>query len=128
LIKYSYEKLFIEPNDLIMAAFNVGGTVCLILICIDASKNGINSFFLSNNLLAGIFECLGNVLISHAIVTGIAGAASALANVQVILQVFLDLFLLSQYPSFFQVIACAIGMLGAIIIPVGPLVMDKMKK
>lgn len=105
VLRYSYDNLGLDSVPLITNGFMIAGFICLITIIVDSVINGTDTEILRDGLLAGIFECLGNIFIGHALVTGIAGPASALANFQVIVQVVLDIIFLAQYPNLLQTLA-----------------------
>jgi drug/metabolite transporter (DMT)-like permease len=74
----------------------------------------LNSEILLINVISGIFNWIGNVLVNHATSHGHAGAASGLSNIQPIVQTILNSFFLSQFPNSSQIVGLVLGVLGSI--------------
>ena len=70
-------------------------------------------------ILSGIIAGVGTFLINYAISVGIAGPASAMANLASVTQTLLDYFLLGQVLNLLQILGLSVGLLGAMVIAVG---------
>lgn len=78
-------------------------------------------------ILAGIISGVGIVLINYAVSVGIAGPASAMANLAAVTQTLLDFFLLGQLLNLLQIFGLVVGISGAIVLAIGMSVINKVK-
>ena len=70
-------------------------------------------------LLSGLIAGFGTFLINYSISVGIAGPASAMANLAAVFQTILDFFILGQALNLLQILGLLIGLTGAVILAVG---------
>mmetsp|Transcript_32705 Transcript_32705/g.28976 ORF Transcript_32705/g.28976 Transcript_32705/m.28976 type:complete len:105 (+) Transcript_32705:761-1075(+) len=102
-MKFYYMKYKIDPMDLTVASYFIQG---IVMIFVVLSMEFASRDVMIENILAGGFGFLGNVLINYATTKGYVGPAAALTNVQVFLQVFIDAVFLNQIPNGMQILAC----------------------
>ena len=123
LIKIYYRKLNINPMKLTIHSYIIQG--CVLLIVFLSIEYGPGEV-IRDNILAGGFGFMGNVFINHATTKGYTGPAAALANIQVIIQIILDIIFLTQFPNGMQIAACVCGLMGSLCITIGPNIIDKL--
>lgn len=102
LIKLYYFKFSFNPMNLTVLSYIVQGVVVLFIVL---GQEFAPFDVMRDNILAGGFGFLGNVLVNHATTKGYAGPAAALTNIQVVLQVVIDAVFLYQIPNWMQVLA-----------------------
>lgn len=79
-------------------------------------------------VLAGIVAGVGTFLINYSISVGIAGPASAMANLAAVFQTILDYFILGQSLNLLQSFGLVVGLIGALTLAIGDTVIDKISE
>lgn len=99
----------------------------IIMVIVVFSMELASFDVMRDNIIAGGFGFLGNLFANHATTKGYTGPASALTNVQVVLQVVIDALFLYQIPNGMQIAACLCGIFGSLTITMGPIIVTKIK-
>jgi len=127
LIKYFVMKGYNVYNFAMQSLFVDGliGTIYLIIqyITVDGL---ITQQILIPGVLSGLIAGFGTFLINYSISVGIAGPASAMANLAAVFQTILDYFILGQVLNLLQIFGLLIGLIGAIVLAVGASIFVRM--
>jgi drug/metabolite transporter (DMT)-like permease len=102
------------------------GTICLIFQ-IETTTGIVTPDIIFPGILAGVISGVGIVLINYSVTVGIAGPASALANLAAVFQTLLDFFLLGQVLNLMQIVGLVVGLSGAMVLAVGLPIYHKVK-
>ena len=94
------------------------GSVCL-LYQYETTEGIATGDIILPGILSGLIAGVGTFLINYAISVGIAGPASAMANLAAVTQTILDYFLLGQVLNIMQIFGLIVGLLGAMVLAVG---------
>lgn len=94
------------------------GTVYLI-IQYYTTVGVVTQEILFPGILSGLIAGFGTFLINYSISVGVAGPASAMANLAAVFQTILDYFILGQVLNLMQIIGLLVGLAGAMVLAVG---------
>lgn len=94
------------------------GTVYLI-IQYYTTVGVVTQEILLPGILSGLIAGFGTFLINYSISVGVAGPASAMANLAAVFQTILDYFILGQVLNLMQIIGLLVGLAGAMVLAVG---------
>lgn len=101
------------------------GAVVLVIWFMTGGQLSGEFFF--KGILSGIIAGIGTVLINYSISEGVAGPASAIANLASVIQCLLDMIFLGQVLNAKQVIGMIVGLVGATMIAVGTAMVNGVK-
>ena len=95
-IKYYVEKGYNVYNMAVQhtALDGIIGVIVLIVLAACGSLKGIEAAIFWKGLASGILGGIGTILINYAISTGVAGPASAMANLASVIQTIMDVSIL----------------------------------
>ena len=94
------------------------GTIYLIVQYLT-TEGIVTSEIILPGILSGLIAGFGTFLINYSISVGIAGPASAMANLAAVFQTILDYFILGQVLNLLQILGLLVGLTGAIVLAVG---------
>ena len=117
-IKEYHKRFNIDPMELTIASYFLQGILMLFVVY---SMEFAPYDVMRDNILAGCFSLVANTLANYSTTRGYGGPASALFNIQVILQVLIDAIFLDQIPNWMQLLAVVSGIVGSLIISLGPI-------
>lgn len=103
------------------------GTIILVFQ-IETTTGIVTSDIIFPGILAGVISGVGIVLINYSVSVGIAGPASALANLAAVFQTLLDFFLLGQVLNVMQIVGLVVGLTGAMVLAIGLPIYHKVKR
>lgn len=78
-------------------------------------------------VLSGFLQGFGIIASIHAVSTGLSGPASAIINIQPIIQTILSTFFLSQYPNTIQIFAMIFAIFAVLVISIGKMTVKLVK-
>lgn len=116
-----------NSNDMSITSYFVS-SILLSIAMIFQYGIGTHPFILKEFLIivfSGVVISVGRFCLNKAITIGYAGPVFALANIQTIIQSFLDAILLGQVPTTIEILSAILGIIGSCTIAVGPLVFEK---
>lgn len=127
--KYFVEKGYNAYNFAMQSLFIDGfiGSVAL-LFYYEFSTDLITFSLFLKGTLGGLISGIGIFLINYAIAVGVAGPASAMANIAAVIQTLLAMIFLDQELNTLQILGLVVGLVGALVIAIGPDVMSKLNR
>ncbi|CAI2367431.1 unnamed protein product [Moneuplotes crassus] len=122
VVRYFSDNYNYCPIDLTISCY-FWSNVILIICMIFTFEYGSHPFILSEYLqiaASGLLTAIGVVFLNMAVTCGLAGPVFALANIQVIIQTILQVLINGKVPNLIEIIAAALGVIGACTIALGP--------
>lgn len=101
------------------------GSVCLLYLHLTTTGI-VTQDILLPGILSGLIAGVGTVLINYSISVGVAGPASAMANLAAVFQTLLDYFLLGQILNLMQILGLVVGLTGAMVLALGDIIHHKL--
>lgn len=118
-IKHFKKKYGISAPEFISLSCVPTGVVFLVLALVFLVPEGVPIKFVVYGLIGSVFQQCAMFVVYYATSTGLAGPASAIVSLQVIISVVLELVINGQIPLFLEILGVILGISGAMIISVG---------
>ena len=125
--KYYVDKGYNVYNFAMQALFVDGLIGSIGLIIQYETSDIITSDIFLKGLLSGLISGIGIVLINYSIAVGIAGPASAMANLAAVFQTILAYSILGQVLNAMQIIGLIVGLVGALVLALGMDIINKLR-
>lgn len=116
-----------NPWDLNSICQLILGTVFTFIVLSKYNFSDVDSWLMIYWGTSGVVHWIASLAVYHAIITGYVGPAVALSGLSPLIQTILTAIQYGPIPSKFQVLAMILGMLGCIIITLGPTIAKWLK-
>mmetsp|Transcript_1400 Transcript_1400/g.1236 ORF Transcript_1400/g.1236 Transcript_1400/m.1236 type:complete len:374 (+) Transcript_1400:41-1162(+) len=118
-IKYYASKGYNVYNFAMQSLFVDGLIGSVYLLVQYMTTDVVTSEIILPGILSGLIAGFGTFLINYSISVGIAGPASAMANLAAVFQTIMDYFILGQVLNLLQIFGLFVGLIGALTLAVG---------
>ena len=120
---YRIKMKFTIP-ELMSYSFLIHGVIFLIICLYNILNYGIDPKLLINSILGGIFQALGGFCSYYATSHGYSGPASALVNIQAVIQLALIWIFMKQLPTPLELVGFVLGIFGSFVMVIGKQVVN----
>uniref|UniRef100_A0A7S3J7A7 EamA domain-containing protein n=1 Tax=Euplotes harpa TaxID=151035 RepID=A0A7S3J7A7_9SPIT len=128
-----YVKLFVkELNfnsfDYMIYSYLLSGGIFVPFLLMDMYENGFIPEVVFLGTLSGVLNGFGAFFLFYATSVGIAGPAYSLKNIEPVTQAVFGFFFFGQELNYLQVIAITMGVLGSLVLTLGPYIFRDKKE